>query len=62
MNEDTATEFPAFGQQARSEKERALPDYARRELDMARCGYSLLGSPLSEDQRRTVLAKWGLSA
>lgn len=52
------SDYCNLGQPMRSEKERALPEWARNELDMARIGYDLFGNKISEDRARSIIAMW----
>lgn len=63
MNETANAELNIYGsgQGVRGEKERALPDYAHRELDLARAGADVFGNAIDRDKVKTVFTKWGLS-
>jgi hypothetical protein len=47
-----------FGQTTRSGRELDLPDYALKELDMARAGYDLFGNQISHDQKQAIFDRW----
>lgn len=47
-----------MNQQARSDRERLLPDYAKRELDLARSGCDIYGNRIDADQRAAVFDRW----
>ena len=59
MFRSSVTEYSCCGYQSqRTDAEKALPDYVRNILDMARAGFDIYGHPISREYADGIIRAW----